>query len=339
MAVSRLENKKFKRFIAYYGSSVFDKGGKSIKEDTFFDLASLTKPLVCVPAILSLMEGGLLDWQSDLKNIFKKKDLRELKNITISQLMNHSSGLPPHRKYFRELLLLPIEKRKKQLIELILNEKLICKPGSEHHYSDLGYMLLGEIVESLSDYPLDIYVKEKIFRPIELQKSLIFPKREDILNMKYAVTGECPWSGQILKGKAHDDNCRALGGVAGHAGVFGTLGGVLSFLEQLLLQVKGSSRHPNYSNERIIRATKRSGEADWSPGFAMVSQANSSSGKYFSRKSFGHLGFTGTSFWVDPQQDIIIILLTNRVISKKGIEHIRTFRPIFHDVVMESIRE
>ena len=337
VGISRWTGREYERSIYHYGLAQSSPERVQLSRNTFFDLASLTKPLATVPALLSLMEEESITWKTDLGNIFPAEIPEDKINITIKQLMSHSSGLPAHKKYFNALLPLK-EKQKEAVFTWIVNEKLIHPPGKDTLYSDLGFILLGFVLEKITGKNIDDYVKEKIYRPLGLQNSLIFAKNEK-RDLKYAATENCPWTGKILSGMVHDDNCRALGGVTGHAGLFGTINGMVQWCEHFLSQLKERKVHPSYGNERVRWAVKKEGKSGWTPGFDTPAESGSSSGCFFSSSSFGHLGFTGTSFWIDPQKELIVVLLTNRVHPNRKNELIKKFRPMFHDTVMVCLEE
>lgn len=308
-----------------------------ISNDVYFDLASLTKPLATVPALLSLMEKNEISWNSTLSEIFLHQIPEDKAFINIKQLMSHCSGLPDHVEYFKKLLKIPKNKRKKTIFNWILQEKLKFIPGTDILYSDLGFMLLGFIIEKLSGKNLDKCIK-KIYSPFSLQNSLIFTANKKKKDLLYAATATSLWTGKMLSGEVHDDNCRAMEGVAGHAGLFGTIEGVLQWCQYFLSQFKDRTQHPFYNNELLRMAVKKEGMSAWTPGFDTPSLTGSTSGQFFSTASFGHLGFTGTSFWIDPDKELIIVLLTNRVFFKDNHELMKRFRPLFHDTVMRCLQ-
>ena len=333
VAFSKRNNNGYERFMEYYGFAQLKPAKKRLQENCFFDLASLSKVLSTVPVLLSLFEKDVLKPETRLEEIFSDCP-EDKRKITIKELMSHSAGFVPHREYFNELVSIPEENRKEYLLKQILDEKIISKNRAKHCYSDLGFMLLGVIIEKITGKNIDKISSSSIYAPLKLQEHLKFPKYSDKHTNAYVDAGKCLWSKKQLFGIVHDDNCRALGGVAGHAGLFGTLPGVLSFCEQLLDQWKGRVHHPAYSNKLLQETVKRVGDSTWTMGFDMVSQQGSSAGKYFSEKSIGHLGFTGTSFWIDPEKECIAVLLTNRVYYGFDNWKIKQFRPALHDLLM-----
>lgn len=320
----------------YYGRTGNKEKNTFIDDKTAFDLASLTKPLVTTMAILSLLDKGKIHLEDSLSVYFKEVG-PVLKDIHIAHLLNHSSGLPAHQPYFRKLLHIPKEKRKDHLRAFILSEPLSFQPGKNCLYSDLGFILLGWIIEKISGECLDVYWEKNILHPMNLNGELFF-NGGGLSSRQFAMTGTCPWSKRKLCGIVHDDNCRILGGVSGHAGLFGTVKGVLSFVEQLLLQYKGFQQHPAYGQENLKKMfDKPHKHSSWLLGFDTPSKEFSSSGKYFSENAVGHLGFTGTSFWLDLKNECAVVLLTNRVLYGPDMDDIRKIRPLLHNTIMEYI--
>ncbi len=338
VGISLWSGYKYSNFIYHYGLAQSSPKRISLTRETVFDLASLTKPLATVPALLSLMKEGKLSWDTTLDQIFPAKIPEDKKNITIQQLMSHCSGLPAHRDYFKKLLTVKEGAREKFLFNRIREEKLLYPSGTDFVYSDLGFILLGFIIEQVSAKNLEEYIREKIYRPLDLHNSLFFAEKQKEKGHVYAATSVCPWTAEMLSGRVHDDNCRAMGEVAGHAGLFGTIDGVVQWCEHLLSQIKEREGHPSYDNENLRKAVTKEGNSAWTCGFDTPSTTGSSSGKFFSPSSFGHLGYTGTSFWIDPQKELIIVLLTNRVHQGNNKDLIKRFRPLFHDTVMGCLQ-
>ena len=264
---------------------------------------------------------------------------KDKENINLIHLMSHSSGLPAHKPYFKDLIHIPPALRKKEILERIVKEDLLHPPGKENIYSDLGYILLGNIIEVMTCQDLDEYWRQKISAPLVLQKKLIFPKRERIKEADFASTGYSSLMNKKLYGLVHDDNCRVLGGVAGHAGLFGTIEGVLSLCVNILKGYSDKTTHPSFGNDTLRGVLERRNKSSWTLGFDSPSPLASSSGHYFSGKTVGHLGFTGTSFWIDLQQEICIVLLSNRTFFGADNEKIKKVRPAFHDCIMQEIKK
>lgn len=336
VGISLIDNEKYGSYIHHYGYTDSNGKGTRVNDKTVYDLASLTKPLVTSLAIMALVDKGEVALEDEIGTFFNGIR-REMGKIRLSHLLSHSAGLPAHRPYYEILMECPQQERKEIIIRLIFKEKLLFVPGQDSLYSDLGYILLGCIVEKLTRSSLDNYWKNVIIQPLGLEEELFFPNSNGSACEECAVTGKCGWSKRRLCGIVHDDNCRALGGVAGHAGLFGTVSGVMSLAQNLFLQFKGISRHPAYGGETLREFLRKKPESTWTYGFDTPSFGHSSSGNYFSEMTVGHLGFTGTSFWLDLSKGTTIVLLTNRVLMGHDLTKIRKFRPLLHDTLMEHI--
>jgi CubicO group peptidase (beta-lactamase class C family) len=334
-----IENEKKREKKKWAFGFTDDEKRDKVNITTYYDLASLTKPFVTVLSLLVLFERKKIDLETNINQLIKFDIPYDKKEICIGDLMGHKSGLPGYRPYYEELLKIKgTGARKEKIVEYIINEELDYETGSTHIYSDLGFILLGEIVEKISKKPLDMFWTEEVLKPMKLQKKFIFrPAQNNVSYKILAATEKCPWSGKMLKGIVHDENCRALGGVAGHAGLFGTVEGVLDLCGNLLRQWQGKEKHPHYSSENLRKVFRRKKDSTWCYGFDTPSSIHSSSGRYFSDQSVGHLGFTGTSFWIDLSRGIAIALLTNRVHPSRKDERIKQFRPLFHDIIMKQV--
>ncbi len=326
--------KKYSFFMAF-GNLTYENYEKKeiMSRDVFFDLASLTKPLAAVPAVLSMLNRKMVSLDDCLTDLLVGQVPADKKNITLRQLLNHSSGLPAHRPYY--LGLNKNNQEQEYIINKILHEKLIYPPGIRQIYSDLGFMLIGKIVAEKANIKLEEYVNKVIYQPLSLDNLLFFNNKNK--NVIYAPTEQCPWHHKLLKGEVHDDNARAFG-VSGHAGLFGNIYGVTGLINYFIDIIDGKINSPFIDRSNLKKFIKKSGNrGSFALGFDTPSPEKSSSGKYFSNNSFGHLGFTGTSFWVDLVKGVSIVLLSNRVYPKRNNDKIREFRPLFHDTIMNII--
>lgn len=321
--------------ILHYGRAGAGEGISVVDDNTVFDLASLTKPLVTSLSMLALIEEKRIHVNEKMDKFFKVRVPGQSK-ISLLHLLTHFSGLPAHRPFYKKLISLSFTERMDSLIAWILEENLLGTPGIENIYSDLGFILLGRIIEKVSGETLDEYWRRKIVFPLALDKDLFFASKQKTGSRVYVPTGECEWSKTRLYGEVHDDNCRALGGVAGHAGLFGTAKAVLALCENIVLQYSGRRDHPSYSSH-TLRSALNNKKGTWRFGFDTPSAGMSSSGRYFSELSIGHLGFTGTSFWIDLQRGIAVVFLTNRVVGGEDITPIKKLRPVVHDTIMEDL--
>jgi CubicO group peptidase (beta-lactamase class C family) len=341
VGVSQGYGKKRKVFRCAYGKTSLYPGKKVLTKEFFFDLASLTKPLATTLAILCLMKQGKISLQSKLSQLLPNSTISpDKRDIALHHLLGHTSGLPDYRPYFKKLIKYPENERVAKLSEYILKEPLATKPGEKAVYSDIGFMLLGQLVERISGKRLDDFVRESIYAPLGLGSTVFFnPLHHKRTDVEFVATEKCPWRKKVLVGEVHDDNAWTVNGVAGHAGLFGDIKSVLEICIALLDQWHGRSEHPYYTNKDLKKCfVKQREDSCWGLGFDTPSKQGSSSGRFFSEKSFGHLGFTGTSFWVDPEKDLVVILLTNRVHPNRDNHKIKEFRPLFHDAVIKSLR-
>jgi len=336
---------------AYGCTDIYTK--ERVTKETIFDLASFTKPLATTLGVMKLIENKKLSLDCTIKSILPFFNKTDKENITIKQLLLHRSGLIAHLPFYERLCTEPYHLRKKILFEMICAEPLFCIAEKETVYSDLGFMILGEIIEKITNVRLDCFLDEKIYKPLGL-KNLFFPNSTQsdssqpdsmqfdtsicLPNRKFASTEACPWRKMVLNGVVHDDNAYAIGGIMGHAGLFGTANDVNILLSDLLMSFYGKSMSNLFNRELLQVFFMPNKDAGRTLGFDLPSLTGSSSGKFFSKTSVGHLGFTGTSFWMDLSCSIIVILLTNRVHPDRNNNKIRLFRPLLHDTVMKTLK-
>ena len=331
-----------KRSIISLGRSRNDGKGRKVTGNTFFDLASLTKPLCTVLGTCCLIQKKQLAWQTKVTDLVPYSLQPGLRTITVDQLLTHSAGLIAYKPLYA--LYKPVHRReiKEDLLCAFLAEKKAYDPGSACVYSDIGFMLLGTIIEQLSGMSLDEFFSSQVAAPIGVEDRVLFrrlPGNEG-WGKEVAATEQCLWRQRLLQGEVHDEHAWLMNGVAGHAGLFGTITGVLAMVEYILHAWKGRTAHPGFSQEILEQAlTKKYADRPWCRGFDTPAAQGSSAGSFFSEKSVGHLGYTGTSFWIDPEQEIVVVLLTNRVHPDRNNEGIKSFRPVLHDAVMEVLQE
>ncbi len=308
--------------------------------ETVFDLASLTKPLVTALVALSLMDSKKLAWHDLLGSFFNTRVPEPLRSADILSLLNHSSGLVAHRDFWKGAIRLDKERRRDWFINKILNQKVEYKQGTRHLYSDFGYILLGFVLEERTGKRLDLLWSDLVAKPLGIENELFFPgcnEAADVVAHSFAATGRCGWSGAVLKGVVHDDNCRSIGGICGHAGLFGSARAVMVLCRELLALYKGKRSRLAIKRDTFLFACKRVGLSEWTAGFNLPSKQGSSAGDHFSPESIGHLGFTGTSFWIDLERELIAVLLTNRVIAGDDQKGIKRMRPELHNYLAEQI--
>lgn len=325
-----------------------------MQEDTIFDLASLTKPLATTFAVMLLVQEGKLRLDDRVSRVFPNFGVHGKSQVTFRHLLSHRSGLPAWRPYYQDVLreqqlagrvnFLASPEAKSFVYQTIFREQLEVEPDREAIYSDVGFMLLGAAVEQIAAAPLDRVCNERIFKPLGLRKtgfvdlSLLRGRRLEPVTQMIAATEHCPWRQKVLCGEVHDDNAYAMGGVAGHAGLFSCareIDVLLCALEEAYRRVGGLVA------QRIVREFwTRDGhlpDSTWCLGWDTPSPSQSAAGRYFSPNSVGHLGFTGCSIWIDLERNLHVILLTNRVHPSRENEKIREFRPVIHDLIGEAL--
>jgi CubicO group peptidase (beta-lactamase class C family) len=321
--------------------------------DTVYDLASLTKPLATTLAVLLLVEEGKLKLDDRVSRFVPGFAVYGKDAVTIRHLLAHCSGLAAHRPYFEEIRRLEREGRpafvasrgaRDFVYEAIHRERPVHPPGTRAVYGDLGFMLLGELVELITRQTLADFVRARLYRPLglahldfvdltRLKRDRLTPDVEAI-----APTERCPWRGKILCGEVHDDNAWAMGGVAGHAGLFGNAASVHAMLVMLRACARGEAGP--LSAALVREMWRRDGTvagSTWALGWDLPSSEGSSAGRFVSPTAVGHLGFTGVSMWLDGERDCHVVLLTNRVHPTRRNDMIRAIRPRLHDAVFEAL--
>lgn len=313
--------------------------GSAINEATLFDLASLTKPLATTLLILIMITEGRIRLNNTVARFFEQAP-PDKAEITIRDLLGHSSGLAAHQPYYQKLMDIPPAERKERALQMILAEPLRYPKGTKAIYSDLGFVLLGLVVERIAGKGLDRVFHERVAQPLGLADNLFYNRvGAPRTGRSYAATEFCPWRGRVLCGEVSDENCFALDGVAGHAGLFGTTGAVLTLVEAIHDLWLGETCPLAISpaDLRAFLTRQPTPESTWALGFDTPSASGSTSGRFFSPRSVGHLGFTGTSFWIDPEHHVMVVVLSNRVHPSRENNQIRAFRPTLHDAVMRGL--
>lgn len=306
---------------------------RELKPKTFFDLASLTKPLGCGLVYMSLVENRRLRIDDALAKFFDVPS--DKKDITIAQLLSHTSGLSAWKPYYLDWKKESGEKFSQAVIKKILNEPLEYPTGKGLLYSDLGYILLWAIAEKVCEKKFD-----EAFYEVRDQfdvSDLIFVQDERKIQGEkdFAATENCAWRGRVLVGEVHDENAWAMGRVSAHSGLFGTADDVCRLGAKLLSIFSGSKGA--LRTETVKMFWKYRGAGTYRLCWDSPSVVGSSAGELFSKKSVGHTGFTGTSIWLDPTRKLVCVLLTNRIHPSRKNEKIKKFRPVFHDALIKIL--
>jgi CubicO group peptidase (beta-lactamase class C family) len=309
-----------------FGRLAFEDDAAPTTLDTIFDLASLTKVLATTPLVIEQIERGTLKLDDKIFHHAPGWDGLDRNQATLRDLLSHSSGLPAHAPLYLNCLNINDFER------AICSVSLQYPSRTEAIYSDLGFILLGLIISRqipLTEQFSNLLTRMKVTSPLQYLPPSSWRPRT-------APTGTDQWRERLLLGEVHDRNAWALGGVAGHAGLFGTAGAVGACAGELLRTLTKSEGA--FDSEMLLAFTTRRQDIPRSSralGWDTM-LPSSSSGKRMSSRGFGHTGFTGTSLWVDPERAIYIVLLTNRVHQIQDGELFREFRPLFHDAVLEA---
>lgn len=337
VGISLFSGKKRIKYIGCYGTTAYSESNVIIPS-TLFDLASLTKPLATTLAILCLLKQKKLSLEDSLDLYFDTKKSSDKSNIKIHHLLSHCSGLPAYRTYYKKLIHHPLIERKKIICDWIIKEKLEYKVQQNALYSDLGFILLDSIIEKRSGTSLEKYLQNSFPEYFGTSETLVFnPLKKNITDC--AATEFCPQRKKILCGEVHDENTYYVGGISGQAGLFGGVECVLKVINHIFDIWSGSDINKNIESNTLkyFLEKKNIAGGSWVMGFDTPSSGYTSSGKYLSKKSVGHLGFSGTSFWIDPEKELVMVLLTNRIHPTRENDSIREFRPLFHDTVIENL--
>ena len=326
---------------------------REAKIDTVFDLSSLTKVFATTIAVMMLVREEKLRLNDRVTRCFPSFGVHGKDRVTFRHLLAHCSGLAAWRPFYK--LVADIERvgkvnfmaspgAKQRIYEEIHHEKLEAPVGTRAIYSDLNFIILGEAVEQAAGVSLQRFCHDRIFRELGLMAtgfidiSLARTRKLEPAADMFAATQNCPSRGRLLLGEVDDENAFAMGGVAGHAGLFAPVREVDRIAAELIACFKGRS---NFVPEKIVRQFWTRDEtvagSTWALGWDTPSREHSSSGHRFPANSVGHLGFTGTSIWLDPEREIAVSILTNRVHPSRDNQAIREFRPAIHDLIMEAI--
>jgi CubicO group peptidase (beta-lactamase class C family) len=320
--------------------------------DTIFDLSSLTKPLATTAAFLLMVADRRVQVTDRVTRFFPDFGVHAKTHVEFRHLLNHSSGLAAWRPFHKDIQ--KIERSRPNFLcssgarqyvyDQIHRDRPEYPTGSRGLYSDLGFMILGELIEAVSGTSLDRFCSEHLFRPLNLRstsfidlQAMRLRKLEPVTEM-IAPTERCPWRKRILCGEVHDDNAYAMGGFAGHAGLFSSAREVHALVNQWWQGYDGDS--DVFSRDMVRRCWTRDRTvpgSSWGLGWDTPALKNSQAGSRFSEHTVGHLGFSGTSLWIDVERRIHVILLTNRVHLTRDNDRIREVRPRVHDLVMEVV--
>ncbi len=320
-----------------------------VRADTVFDLASLTKILCTTSLCMLEVQAGRLALESPVRRYLPAFAGGPRERITVRMLLEHSSGLAAWRAFYQEIAaagrgaMLASRRGKHAVQRMLFAEKPEAEPGTRALYSDLNFLLLQAILERLGRTPLDARFAREVTRPLGISElffiDLVRPgaRARALRRFDFAASEVCPWRLRTLLAEVHDDNAWVMGGVAGHAGLFGSAAGVAAMAQEWIAAWHGAGRL--FSREVVRRFFRRSSVpgSTRALGFDTPSPADSQAGSRMSRAAVGHLGFTGNSLWLEPERGLCVVLLTNRVHPSRENESIKKFRPALHDAILEAL--
>jgi CubicO group peptidase (beta-lactamase class C family) len=326
-----------------FGRLSYDAGAAEVVPDTIYDLASLTKVVVTTTLSMILVDEGKLDLDARVHAFFPAFSGPAKERVTVRHLLTHSGGLVWWAPLYKEV------QGKAAYLERIVAMDLAYDPGAKSVYSDLGVVLLGDILERVSGTPsFEELARRRVLGPLGMRDTGYRPP--PALLERIAPTESDPWRGRVVRGEVHDENAAALGGVAPHAGLFGTAPD-LAHLAQMLLDGGSFAGRRIVSRATVELFTERAGVPASSRALGWDTPADetgqrssvpgepgySSAGTRLSARSFGHTGFTGTSMWMDPERELYVVLLTNRVHPTRDNNQIREVRAQVADAVVRAL--
>jgi len=313
-----------------YGRTDWAADAPAVDDRTIYDLASLTKVVVTTTAAMILEEEGRLDLDRTVASYLPEFNDSSKAAITVEMLLTHRGGLEAYAQLFTTL------QGREAYLEAISSRPLRYPPGERSVYSDWDMILLQLVIERITGEPLDVFARRRITEPLGMTDSFFNP--DPALLPRIAPTELLASTGQLIHGVVHDENARAIGGVSGHAGFFSSARDMAIFAQMML-------NGGHYGTVRILRPTTIARwtsrqDADTSRALGWdTPSGRSSAGRYFSPRSFGHTGFTGTSIWIDPVKDMYVVLLTNRVNPTRQNTRVFQLRRDIADAVQWAVMD
>lgn len=304
------------------GSRMLVPEKRPAEKDTIYDLASLTKVIATTSAVMLLHEEGAIDLDAPVSNYLP---IPAFGAFTVRHCLTHTAGLNPGRPYYKECT------THNEMFLRYAEEPLSWTPGTRRRYSDVGFMILGKIVEMAARDSLDAFCKRRIFTPLNMARTAFNPPKE--WRDRCAATEKCAWRGRVMCGEVHDENAYAVGGVSGHAGLFSTAEDLAIFCRAFM---DGKILKPE-----TIKAMTPLGLLPFYPwqtmGWKVDPWAGGSEGYLPCRTAIGHTGWTGTSIWMDPVSGCFVILLSNTCHPSRSARDTESLRRTFHDAVARQL--
>lgn len=315
-----------------FGKLDYTPTSPPVNTQTLYDIASLTKVVAATSAVVRLFEEGRVKLEDSVAKFIPEFRNRGKENITVRHLLLHTSGLPAFKKFN------PLTTTAKDVLDSVYNSELLYSPGDSTVYSDFGFIVLGKIVEKITGMTLDRYVAQTFFHPLGMLRTMFNPPESLWFNVAPTEIDTIRGRG-FLRGIVHDETAALLGGVAGHAGLFSTASDLAVFTQMMLnAGYYGGRNYLKPESYRLVSARQDPNSTRTIGWDTKAPTGYSSAGTLFSSKAFGHTGFTGTSIWVDPDRNLFVIFLTNRVHPTRDNSKIFSVRPAVHDAVIGALK-
>jgi len=314
-----------------FGNFTYDSNSQKVEVNSIYDLASVTKVIATTTTAMVLYDQGRLGLDQKVVEIVPEFQGENKENVTIRHLLTHTSGLPGWVRFYLDL------EGKERIVREICDIELINEPGTTYVYSDLGMIMMQKILETIAHKSLDLLVRDYITIPLNMNRTFYNP--DSSLKNQIVPTEVSEWHQKLVHGFVHDENTYVMGGVSGHAGLFSTIQDLSIFCQMYL-------NGGQYNNRRILKSetidlfTNRQNIIEGSTralGWDTRSEQHSMAGEFMSMQAFGHSGFTGTTVWIDPENQVFVVLLSNRVYPTRENRKISQLRPIVHNHVMKAI--
>jgi CubicO group peptidase (beta-lactamase class C family) len=309
------------------GRFMYEEHAALVRPETAFDLASVTKAVATTTIAMLLYERGALPLETKVREFFREFQDGGKADVTLAMLLSHSSGLPAYEKLFLRC------NTREELMGAAAAAPLAYPPGARSEYSDLGFILLGEILARIAGEPLDVFARREIFEPLQMKSPQYCPADRGAIP---PTQDDREFRQRVVQGEVDDENASVMGGVAGHAGLFANAHDLALFAACLL---RGGA--PILQADTVCSFTTRQSSPEGTH-FALgwdTPSPPSQSGHLLSASAFGHLGYTGTSLWIDPARQLSIALLTNRTWPHRESQEIKQLRPAVHDAIVEALDE
>lgn len=333
-----------------------DKKGltPALHPDTVYDVAGLTEVIVTTTLLMRLVETEQVRLDDRISRYIQTFGVHKKSPITVAQVLAHQAGLPTWSPFYEDLLrenagarmgILTSKGAREFIYNQINRSELEYTPGTKQVYSDVGFILLGHLAEILTGTGLERAAQRYITQPLGLKTTsfidLSMVKRRGLAPVTdiIAPTEQCSWRKRMLCGEVHDDNAWAMGGIAGHSGLFTNAEDLHRFASELLAAHRGESAFLSRNVVRLFWSpTLESSATGWRMGWDSPSEENGMLECGFSKQAVGMSGFTGCSLWLDPEIGLDIVLLSNRVHPSRHNKKIRSFRPVVHEAIMKAVR-